>query len=36
MLITRDSGVIRMEGLADGQCTACGFAPYLRTSIFKR
>jgi pyruvate formate lyase activating enzyme len=35
-LITRESGVIRMVGLEEGQCAACGFQPYLRTSIFKR
>lgn len=35
-LITREGGVIRTAGLAEGQCTACGFTPYLRTSIFKK
>jgi pyruvate formate lyase activating enzyme len=36
MLITRDKGVIKTVGLQEGQCTACGFQPYLRTSIFKQ
>lgn len=36
LLMTREQGVIRMVGLFDGSCSACGFKPYLRTSIFKR
>lgn len=35
-LVTREGGVVKLVGVADGKCTACDFEPYLRTSIFKR
>ncbi len=34
-LITRSKGISRVIGVEAGHCTTCGFAPYLRTSIFK-
>lgn len=35
-LITREGEITRLVRVSEGQCTNCGFKPYLRTSIFKR
>lgn len=35
LLIKREGGVVRLTGLADGRCAHCGYAVYLRTSLFK-
>lgn len=35
-LITRENGITRLVRLEEGQCTNCGFKPYLRNSIFKK